>query len=182
MDDCLGVVDTGKLEEFLDRFIADLGTSVAAGSMVMGHRLGLYQALAAGPVPADELAARTGTVPATSPDGCAGSVGRYVGYDPATCAFSMTEEQAFALASPDGGVHLPGASLLALGALKAGQRITGAFQTGAGLGWHEHDEDVFVGCELFFRPGYAANLVPSWIRRTRMCVFQGSGCSAYCCR
>jgi hypothetical protein len=39
----------------------------------------------------------------------------------------MTEEQAFALASPDGGVYLPGAFLLALGALKAEQRIIGAF-------------------------------------------------------
>ena len=31
------------------------------------------------------------------------------------------------------------------------------------MGWHEHDEDVFVGCEQFFRPGYVANLVPSWL-------------------
>jgi len=45
----------------------------------------------------------------------------------------MTEEQAFALASPDGGVYLPGAFLLAPGALKPGQRITEAFRTGAGL-------------------------------------------------
>ena len=41
--------------------------------------------------------------------------------------------------------------------------ITEAFRTGEGFGWHEHDEDVFVGCEQFFRPGYVANLVPSWI-------------------
>ena len=53
--------------------------------------------------------------------------------------------------------------MLALGALKAEPRITEAFRTGEGLGWHEHDQDVFVGCEQFFRPGYAANLVPSWI-------------------
>ena len=33
-------VDTGKLEEFPGRFIADLGTTVAAGSAVIGHRLG----------------------------------------------------------------------------------------------------------------------------------------------
>ncbi len=31
------------------------------------------------------------------------------------------------------------------------------------MGWHEHDEAVFHGCEKFFRPGYAANLVCSWI-------------------
>ena len=60
-------------------------------------------------------------------------------------------------------MYLPGAFQLALGALKAEPRITEAFRTGAGFGWHEHDDDVFVGCERFFRPGYAANLVPSWI-------------------
>jgi len=31
------------------------------------------------------------------------------------------------------------------------------------MGWHEHDDGVFHGCEKFFRPGYAANLVSSWI-------------------
>jgi ubiquinone/menaquinone biosynthesis C-methylase UbiE len=31
------------------------------------------------------------------------------------------------------------------------------------MGWHEQDADVFIGCEQFFRPGYIANLIPSWI-------------------
>jgi ubiquinone/menaquinone biosynthesis C-methylase UbiE len=75
----------------------------------------------------------------------------------------MTEEQAFALANPDGGVYAPGAFVLALGSLHDEPRITEAFRAGTGMGWHEHDEDVFVGCEQFFRPGYIANLIPSWI-------------------
>jgi methylase of polypeptide subunit release factors len=41
--------------------------------------------------------------------------------------------------------------------------MTQVFRTGAGMGWHEHADDVFHGCEKFFRPGYAANLVNSWI-------------------
>jgi ubiquinone/menaquinone biosynthesis C-methylase UbiE len=75
----------------------------------------------------------------------------------------MTEEQIFALADPDGAFYAPGAFLLAVGMLRAEPRITEAFRTGAGLGWHEHDEDVFTGCELFVRPGYLANLATSWI-------------------
>ena len=75
----------------------------------------------------------------------------------------MTVEQTFALANPDGGLYMPGAFVLALGSLKAQDRVVEAFKTGAGIGWHEHDADVFVGCEQFFRPGYVANLVPSWI-------------------
>jgi len=157
-------IDTDKLQEFLGRFIADLGATAAAGNVVIGHRLGLYQALAAEPARPEELAARTQTSPRYITEWlCGQAAGGYVEYDPAAGTFSMTEEQAFALANPDGGVYVPGAFLIALGALKAEPRITDAFRTGAGLGWHEHDEDVFVGCEQFFRPGYTANLVSSWI-------------------
>ena len=35
--------------------------------------------------------------------------------------------------------------------------------TGDGVGWHEHDEGVFVGSDRFFRPGYIANLVGGWL-------------------
>jgi SAM-dependent methyltransferase len=38
-----------------------------------------------------------------------------------------------------------------------------AMRTGLGMGWHEHDASLFHGTERFFRPGYAANLVSSWI-------------------
>jgi ubiquinone/menaquinone biosynthesis C-methylase UbiE len=157
-------IDTDKLQQFLGRFIADLGATVAAGNVVIGHRLGLYQALAAGPARAEELAARTQTNPRYIAEWlCGQAAGGYVEYNPEASTYSMTEEQAFALANPDGAVYAPGAFVLALGALKAERRITDAFRTGAGMGWHEHDEDVFLGCEQFFRPGYIANLVPSWI-------------------
>jgi hypothetical protein len=110
------------------------------------------------------LAERTGTSPRYIAEWLPGqAAGGYLEYDPAAEAYSMTEEQAFALANPDGGVYVPGAFVLALGTLKAEPRITEAFRTGAGLGWHEHDEGVFLGCEQFFRPGYIASLIPSWI-------------------
>jgi hypothetical protein len=157
-------IDMDKLQEFLGRFVADLGATFAAGSVVTGHRLGLYRALATGPASAADLAGRTGTTPRYIAEWLRGqAAGGYVEYDPATDTYSMTEEQAFALANPDGGVYVPGAFVLALGTLKAEPKITEVFRTGAGLGWHEQDEDVFTGCEQFFRPGYAANLVPSWI-------------------
>ncbi len=157
-------VDMDKLQEFIGKFAGDLGATAAAGSVVIGHRLGLYKALATGPATPEELAARTHTSPRYIGEWLRGqAAGGYVCYDPAAGTFSMTEEQAFALTNPDNGVYLPGAFVLALGALKAEPRITEAYRTGAGLGWHEHDEDVFVGCEQFFRPGYVANLIPSWI-------------------
>ncbi|MGH3182638.1 MAG: hypothetical protein ACRDOE_12135 [Streptosporangiaceae bacterium] len=61
---------------------------------------------------------------------CGQAAGGYVEYDPAAGAYSMTEEQAFALANKDGAVYVPGAFVLALGALKAERRITDAFRGG----------------------------------------------------
>jgi hypothetical protein len=157
-------IDMDKLHEFLGRFVGDLGATAAAGNVVIGHRLDLYKTLAGEPATSDELAARTHTNPRYVAEWLRGqAAGGYVEYDAAQDRYSMTEEQAFALANPDGGVYVPGAFVLALGALRAEPRITEAFRSGGGLGWHEQDADVFIGCEQFFRPGYIANLIPSWI-------------------
>jgi ubiquinone/menaquinone biosynthesis C-methylase UbiE len=157
-------VDQDKLMEFVGRFVADLGATVAAGNVVVGHRLGLYRALAAGPATPDQLAERTNTNPRYLTEWLNGqAAGGYVEYDPVTGTFALTEEQAFALADPDGPLYLPGAFVLALGTLRAEPKITKAFRSGAGVGWHEHHTDVFIGCEEFFRPGYVANLTSSWI-------------------
>jgi ubiquinone/menaquinone biosynthesis C-methylase UbiE len=157
-------IDEDKLNAFLGRFVGDLGATVAAGAVVVGHRLGLYQALAKGPADADELAARSGTHPRYVAEWLRGqAAGGYVTYRSETDDYTLTEEQAFALTNPNGDVYVPGAFVLALATLRAEPRITDAFQTGAGVGWHEHDDDVFVGCEMFFRPGYLANLTSSWI-------------------
>jgi SAM-dependent methyltransferase len=157
-------IDNDKLHAFLGKFVTDLGATAAAGNVVIGHNLGLYKALATEPATADELAARTHTNPRYVAEWLRGqAAGGYVEYDPAADSYSMTEEQAFALTNPDGGIYAPGAFVLALGALRAEPRITEAFRSGAGLGWHEQDADVFTGCEQFFRPGYIANLIPAWI-------------------
>jgi SAM-dependent methyltransferase len=157
-------IDQDKIDELLGQFVADLGATIAAGNVVVGHRLGLYRDLADQPATAEQLAGRTGTDPRYVTEWLRGqAAGGYVSYDPDTDQFSLTEEQAYALADPKGPLYLPGAFLLALGALRAESQITDAFRTGAGMGWHEHHEDVFAGTEMFFRPGYIANLTSSWI-------------------
>jgi SAM-dependent methyltransferase len=158
-------VDESKLNEFLGQFVQDLGATVQAGLVVIGHRLGLYRAMAgAGPLTPAELAERTGTAERYVREWLAAQAsGGYVAYDPVSERFSLPEEQAFALADPDGLAYLPGAFQLALASLKAEPRIAEAFRTGAGVGWHEQDAEVFDGCEMFFAPGYRANLVQSWI-------------------
>jgi len=153
-----------KLNAFIGQFVTDLGASVHAGMVVIGEKLGLYKALASGSMSAAELAARTNTDERYLREWLSSqAAGGYVTYDDKTNKFGLTEEQAFTLAQEDSPAYLPGAFELALGSLAAVPRIAESFRTGAGMGWHEHDDGVFHGCEKFFRPGYAANLVTSWI-------------------
>ena len=160
----VSTLDMDKLHAFIGQFVGDLGAAGHAGMVVIGERLGLYKALASGPMTSSELAARTGTDERYLREWLASqAAGGYISYDEAAKRFSLNEEQAFALANPDGPVYLPGAFELALGALAAVPRIAEAFRTGAGMGWHEHDDGVFHGCEKFFRPNYAGNLVSAWI-------------------
>jgi SAM-dependent methyltransferase len=157
-------IDTDKLNAFLGRFVGDLGAAVHAGMVVIGEQLGLYKALADGPMSASALATRTNTDPRYVREWLSSqAAGGYVTYDADTDKFSLTAEQAFTLADENSPAYLPGAFQLALGSLKAVPRITAAFRSGAGMGWGEHDTDVFHGCEKFFRPGYAANLISAWI-------------------
>ena len=157
-------IDMNKLNSFIGQFVTDLGAAVHTGMVVIGEKLGLYKALARGAMTSAQLAAKTETDERYLREWLASqAAGGYVTYDEQTSQFSLSAEQAFALASEDSPAYLPGAFELALGSLAAVPRIAEAFRTGAGMGWHEHADGVFHGCEKFFRPGYAANLVSTWI-------------------
>ena len=156
--------DMEKLHIFLGRFVNDLGAAVHTGMVVIGENLGLYKALATGPMNSAELAAKTGTDERYLREWLASqAAGGYVTYNEDTNKFSLNDEQAFTLANEDSPAYLPGAFELALASLASVPRITECFRTGAGMGWGEHSDGVFHGCEKFFRPGYAANLVSAWI-------------------
>ncbi len=157
-------LDMDKLNAFIGKFVTDLGAAVHTGMVVIGEKLGLYKALASGPMSSAELAAKTQTDERYLREWLSSqAAGGYITYDEKANKFSLSEEQAFALANEDSPAYLPGAFELALGSLEAVPRIAESFRTGAGMGWHEHADGVFHGCEKFFRPGYAANLMSSWI-------------------
>jgi len=158
-------VNQEKLMAFLGQVIGELGATVNAGLIVVGDRLGLYRAMAAaGPITSAELADRTGTTERYVREWLnAQAAGGYVTYDPATNRYELPAEQAMALADENSPAFVGGAFELATATLKAAPHIEEVFRSGAGFGWHEHDAGVPTGCERFFRPGYNANLVSTWI-------------------
>jgi 2-polyprenyl-3-methyl-5-hydroxy-6-metoxy-1,4-benzoquinol methylase len=157
-------VNPDKLNEFLGKAIVDFGATFHAALIRIGDKLGLYKALASGPQTPAELAKKTGTAERYVREWLSSqAAGGYVTYDSKSGKFSLSEEQAFALADENSPAFLPGAFQVALAAVKAEEELTKRFKTGKGLGWHEHHPELFEGTERFFRPGYAANLISSWI-------------------
>lgn len=159
-------IDEEKLNQFLESCITDFGAAMHAGLVVIGESLGLYKAMhkAGKAVTSAELATATETNERYVREWLnAQAAGGYVSYDAETQSYFLSEEQAFALADETSPAYLPGAFLLAVSALRAVPQLTERFRTGEGFGWHEHDAGLFRGTEMFFRPGYAANLISSWI-------------------
>ena len=96
-------MDHNKVMEFLGQFVSDMGATGSAGQVAIGNRLGLYGSLAEGPATPEEFAQRTGYALRYLTEWLRGqAAGGYVSYDPASGQFSLTEEQAFCLADPNG--------------------------------------------------------------------------------
>jgi 2-polyprenyl-3-methyl-5-hydroxy-6-metoxy-1,4-benzoquinol methylase len=158
-------LDQDKLNQFVNKFVADLGASFHGPTILIGEQLGLYKAIAAGgPITPAELAKKTGTNERMIREWLAGQVASgYVNYDSSTAKYSMIPEQAFTLTDENSPIYIPGV-FYSVGSLYRDQRkLADAFKTGKGFGWHEHHNDLFIGTKKFFRPGYMANLVSSWL-------------------
>ena len=153
--------DEGKLNAFMEKAVVDMGAAMHATLVVVGDKLGLYKAMAgAGWMTSNELAARTSTAERYVREWLnANAASGYVSYDPETGRYQLPAEQAFALTVQD----LPGAFHIISSCFKDEPKITQAFRTGEGVGWHEHDANLFFGTERFFRPNYANNLISTWI-------------------
>src|SRR3954463_15148385 len=158
-------LDGQKLEQFVFKAVDEVGATLNAALVVMGDKLGLYRALAgAGGLTPVELARRTGVAERYVREWLNGqAAGGYVTYDPAAGTYTLPPEQTVALTDESSPAYLPGFFQIALGSVMDSPRITEVARSGEGFGWHEHNHDVFDGCERFFRPGYNANLVAAWI-------------------
>ena len=158
-------IDEARLEAFVGQAVTDMGAAISGLLLHIGDRLGLYRAMAgAGPVTPAELAARTGTAERYVREWLGNqAAGGYVTYDPAEGRYELPAEQAMVVAHEDSPFFLAGAFEVIASCYADHGRFTDAFRTGAGVGWHEHDDRLFSGVLRLFRPGYAAHLVNAWL-------------------
>lgn len=159
------MADEAKVHEFVNKALGDVGAALTASLVVIGDKLGLYRAMAgAGPLTSVELAAKTETNERSVREWLAAQAAAdYVTYDAKTGEYELPDEHVPALVQEDSPAFVAGAFQSMTAAMRAVPQVTEAFRSGRGVGWHEHDADLFHGVERFFRPGYNANLVDTWI-------------------
>ena len=158
-------VDMDRLQELLGKVVGDMGGAATGALVRLGDRLGLFKALAAaGPQTPAELARKTKTNERLLREWLNGmAAAQYVTYDPGSAKFSMTPEQAFAFAEENGPAFMAG-GFQALGSMWLDEeKVAKSFKTGKTLDWGHHHHSLFEGTERFFRPGYNAHLIASWI-------------------
>jgi 2-polyprenyl-3-methyl-5-hydroxy-6-metoxy-1,4-benzoquinol methylase len=158
-------MDSQKLDTFMQKIVGDLGAAFSIAPVRIGGALGIYGAMA-------ELGATSSARLATSM-GLAERYVRewlwhqaasgYVEYDANTGQFTLPPEHAFVLADPQSPAHvLPGfAAAVALSDNMP--TVMRAFRTGEGVPWGEQSGCIACAIAEFFRPGYRANLVESWL-------------------
>ena len=158
-------IDETKLHAFMGQVMNDMGAIVSAPLMMIGEKFGLYKAMAgAGALTSQELADRTGVAERSAREWLRNqAAGGYVTYDPGTDRYELPPEQAMALADEDSPLYVLSVFDTIASIYADEEKIFEAFRSGDGMGWHEHDPRLFRGTERFFRPGYRANLVSSWI-------------------
>ncbi|MBX5462066.1 MAG: class I SAM-dependent methyltransferase [Steroidobacteraceae bacterium] len=157
-------INEERLHAFLGKAVGDIGAAVSAVLISVGDELGLYKALAQGPLTSAELASRTGTCERYIREWLANqAAGGYVEYDAASGKYFLNDEQALCLADPGGPVDLPGAYELVQDLFHIKDRAIENFRTGKGMEWGEHHPCLFHGTERFFRAGYNANLLSAWL-------------------
>jgi SAM-dependent methyltransferase len=158
-------VNEGKLHEFMMKAVGEMGAAMNAALILVGDKLGIYKAMAgSGPMASEEIAAKTKTHERYVREWLAAqSAGGFITYDATTKRYTLPPEQALALADETSPVFLPGFFEIVSACIKDEPKVTEAFRTGKGLGWHEHDHCLFAGTERFFRPNYRAHLIGEWI-------------------
>jgi SAM-dependent methyltransferase len=158
-------IDENALNGLLGRAITDFGATSLAALVVIGDRLGLYRVLASGgALTASELADKTCTHERYVREWLnAHAASGYVNYLADTGRYQLSPEQAMLFAQEESPAFIVGGFQTALAAGRIVDRLTDAFKSGNGIGWHEHHPDMFPGCARFFKVGYLNHLVQEWI-------------------
>jgi hypothetical protein len=158
-------IDMAQVEAFAMRAIGDATAGYTGVMVSLGHKLGLYKAMAgAGPLSAGEVAQRAGCAERYVREWLnAQAAGGYLGYHAASDTYELSPEHAMVLADEDSPVFIPHAWNVPASMWFDEPKSLEAFRTGCGVAWGEHHGRLSCGVAAFYRNGYRANLVAQWL-------------------
>jgi ubiquinone/menaquinone biosynthesis C-methylase UbiE len=159
------VVDEAKLNELIGKVVGDVAGAMSLFLAYIGDQAGVFAALdGAGRLGTDALAEKTGYNPKYLHEwlGSVAAAG-YVTLHPEDETFSLTPEQALVFTREGQPACMQGFIQAIMSQFEAHEQAVATFKSGKGRPWSEQTPCCFCGTDRFFRPGYAANLVDSWI-------------------
>jgi len=158
-------IDRPKLDALVARAVGDLSAGYGGVMVSLGHKLGLYKAMAgAGPLTSNELASRAHCTGRYVREWLNAQVaGGYVDYHAVSDSYELTAEQAAVLADEDSPVFIPNAWQVPASMWFDEDKAIGAFRNGNGVAWGDHDGRLFCGVAAFYRNAYRGSLVAEWL-------------------
>jgi len=158
-------IDDAKLEALANKAMGDVAGAMGLLMAYLGDQAGLYASLEAhGPIRSDALAERAGLEPKYVREWLSSNAALgYVSYDEGEETFALSPEQALIFAREGHPACMQGFFMSVLAQMETHARAVETFRSGQGRPWSYHSQCCFCGTDRFFRPGYEANLLASWI-------------------
>ena len=152
-------------EAFTGKVLNDISATTSGVMTNIGHRLGLYAAMAgAGELSSQQLAEKTGLTERYLREWLNNQVaGGYLDYTRASNTYSLPDAHIPVLVDADSPVFLAPAMEVAAAMWHGRDKLMEVFESGGGIPWGEQHHSLFCGSESMFRPGYRNFLVSDWI-------------------
>lgn len=165
MESTASTPDMERLQAFVGKVMGDIGGAFALLLSWIGDQTGVFRALRDhGPCTVERLAREAGVDARYLREWLSAmAAGGYVCYHAADDAFSMTPEQAIVLAAEGHPACMQGFFQMVVAQFATHQQALDVFRSGAGRPWSSHHSCCFCGTDRFFRAGYAAHLIDSWL-------------------
>jgi ubiquinone/menaquinone biosynthesis C-methylase UbiE len=157
--------DETKFEELQGKVMGDVAGAIGLLMAYIGDQAGVYSVLEkAGPCTCEELAEKSGINARYLREWLSSNAASgYVTYNASDDTFSLSPEQAAIFAHEGEPTCMQGFFQCVVAQYEANEKAVDVFKTGKPRPWSEQTPCCFCGTDRFFRPGYAANLVSSWI-------------------
>ncbi len=154
-------INQNKIQEFMNKAIGDIASSSSTMLIILGERLGFYKSMAQanGPISAEELANKTGTVERLVREWLANQAASgYIEYDPSSRKYRLPPEHALALADENSPIYIHGIFKAIKSYFKDEEEFLKMFRGERTFSWMDHNPFMTEGFAEFFKAGYTGNL------------------------